>query len=633
MSIIEEREMRSKFEIRKFKELGARRSSKEGRLHLHSDFNVTDDPDEGIENLELPDIIDIEALQSLMESFQQLTGMVFAILDLKGTILVSAGWQDICTKFHRVHCETSKQCTESDVELTRGVAPGQFKLYRCKNQMWDVSTPLFIGGKHMGNLFMGQFLFTEEEPDRAFFRNQAKKFGFDEKEYLAALDRVPRWSHATLDTVMHFYSQLADMIAKLSYGNIKLARAMAEKNELIAQLEESKRMAELANASKSQFLANMSHEIRTPLNGVLGMLHLIKDGGVTDELEMYADMAIRSGVRLTNLLGDILDLSRIEAGRMPIVREPFAMRDIITPLAETFSPLHYSNRLSLDIDVFPGVPSRLIGDEIRLRQILFNLIGNGMKFTEQGVVRLEISPLLPDPRGMARLLFIISDTGKGIPENKIDHICQPFIQAEGDFTRSHQGAGLGLSITNELVNAMGGTMTFDSTEGQGTRVYLMLPFSLAPEFEDPLEPRMDRDVAPSISKRLLVVEDDEVNRLSARLNLEKMGYQVATANHGDEALEALRGGSYDCVLMDIQMDVMDGVEATRRIRSGNHGVLDSDIPIVAMTAYAMTGDRDKFLAAGMNEYVAKPVQMDDLKVVLEHVMGQARAERDEFGTP
>jgi len=624
--------MKSELEIKRFEESGAKWSSREGQLDRHPNLDAALDSDELIGNLELPDIIDIKALQSLMESFQKLTGMVFAILDLKGKILVSAGWQDICTKFHRVHPETSKRCTESDTELTRGVGLGQFKLYRCKNRMWDVSTPLYIGGKHMGNLFMGQFLFTEEEPDRAFFREQARDYGFDEEEYLAALDRVPRWSHATLDTVMYFYSQLADMIAKLSYGNIKLARAMAEKNQLIGQLEESKKAAEQANATKSQFLANMSHEIRTPLNGVLGMLHLIKDGGVTDELEMFADMAIRSGTRLTNLLGDILDLSRIEAGRMPIVREPFAMADIITALAETFSPLHYSNQLSLGIEVFPGVPSRLLGDEIRLRQILFNLIGNGMKFTEHGEVRLEVSPLPPDRRGMARLLFIVSDTGKGIPDDKIEQICQPFIQVEGDFTRSHQGAGLGLSITYELVKAMGGTMAFDSTEGQGTRVYLMLPFSLAPGFEAPLKPRGDQPVAVAASKRLLVVEDDEVNRLSARLNLEKMGYQVATANHGREALDALSGGLYDCVLMDIQMDVMDGVEATRQIRSGNHGVLDADVPIVAMTSYAMTGDREKFLAAGMDDYVAKPVQMDDLKTVLGQLLGQPRKKRGEVET-
>jgi signal transduction histidine kinase/CheY-like chemotaxis protein len=590
------------------------------------DFVAAPDHGEEVGSLELPDIIDIAALQSLMTHFQKLTGMVFAILDTKGTVLVAAGWQDICTKFHRVHPDTANCCRESDVYLTKGVEPGKFKLYRCKNNMWDVATPLIIGGKHMGNLFMGQFLFTGEEPDRDFFRQQARTHGFEENEYLAALDRVPRWSRDTLDTVMHFYTHLADMIAQLSYGKIKLERAMVEKTELVDQLEKNKKRAELANRTKSEFLANMSHEIRTPLNGVLGMLQLIRTSGVSGEVECYAEMAQRAGNRLTSLLGDILDLSRIEAGRMPVARRPFALADVITALDETFSPTNYSKKISFAINVAPGVPAHILGDEVRVRQILFNLIGNAMKFTEHGVVRLDLSALLPDPRGMARLLFIVSDTGIGIPSDKIDQICRPFTQVEGDFTRSHQGAGLGLSIAQKLVDSMGGTLTFESTENQGTRVYLMLPFSVAAESIPTPTPQPELHFEVPAPLRLLLVEDEEISRLSARLILEKMGHHVVTANNGVEALEALRDGSYDCVLMDVQMDVMDGVEATRQIRSGSSGVLDAHVPIIAMTAYAMTGDREKFLAAGMNDYVAKPVQMTELIKALVRVLKKHKKE-------
>ena len=410
---------------------------------------------------------------------------------------------------------------------------------------------------------------------------------------------------------------IRDEAVALGILGINLDITERKKNE--SALLRAKDQAEAANRAKSSFLANMSHEIRTPLNGLLGMLQLIRFGNLSAEQQQYVEMAERSGRRLTGLLGDILDLSRIESGRMPIQAAPFALVDVCTALAETFSPLRLEKNLAFSLKIDEAIPQVLVGDELRVRQVLFNLIGNAMKFTDRGEVRGEVSLIAPPPNGGVRLLFIISDTGIGIPDDKLDQICSPFTQVDQDYTRAHQGAGLGLAIARQLVLAMGGTLTFESTANQGTSVYLMLPLGVPDHALRPVKPSQGWRERPSAAMRILLVEDEEISRLSARLILERLGHAVVTANDGKEALEALRKSVYDCVLMDVQMDVMGGVETTKNIRSGVSGVLDAQVPIIALTAYAMTGDREKFIGVGMNDYVTKPVQLEDLKNALWRV--------------
>jgi PAS domain S-box-containing protein len=398
--------------------------------------------------------------------------------------------------------------------------------------------------------------------------------------------------------------------AKLRAANKALLEATAQATELAAQ-------SQAANTAKSEFLANMSHEIRTPLNGVLGMLQLMEMTSLDEEQRGFVSTAINSATRLTRLLSDILDISRIESGKLVIYETQFRIDAIKESVFELFAPIARQKNLDLNFLLAENVPARMVGDEMRLRQILFNLVGNAIKFTEKGGITAEISMLPCSTEHECRLFLCVSDTGTGIPEERLKDIFEPFVQVDGSYVRQHQGAGLGLSIVRRLTQMMNGSLAVDSAPGEGTVICLSLPLRTPAAPEEAAQDNSPEKYSPP-GLRILLAEDDEVNLWSGRKMLEKLGHTVTAVTNGREALEILDRQDFDLIFMDIQMPVLDGVEATRAIR-GRKGQ-QAKIPIIAMTAYAMTGDREIFLQAGMNDYLAKPVSMEAMLQVIKRTM-------------
>jgi len=393
---------------------------------------------------------------------------------------------------------------------------------------------------------------------------------------------------------------------------LSIFRDVTRENRARAELMAAKDEAEKASTAKTRFLANMSHEIRTPLNGIMGMLQLLESTRQTDEQREYSIIAIESCKRLTRLLSDILDISRIETGELTLRPAPLEIPEIINHIVFLFKAASRETGVKLQVQLDPAIPPILIGDSARLLQTLTNFVGNSFKFTTQGSITLE-TQLLPRVRaGLERVLFTVSDTGKGIRDETLKTLFTPFTQEDSSSTRRYEGAGLGLSICKQLIALMGGTLSIENNASGGTTIHFTVLFQQTEQAASTPTEHEQLQETDSRNLDILVAEDVRVNRLAICRLLEKQGHRVKAVENGQLALEALRTDDYDLLLMDVQMPVMDGLEATRAIRMGKAGETKKMIPIIALTAHAMDGDREIFLDAGMTDYLAKPVDASEL---------------------
>ncbi len=433
--------------------------------------------------------------------------------------------------------------------------------------------------------------------------------------------------NALLEDVERRNRELTERVQALSdarddaqTSNLMLKRLRHDLAHKTIELDHALRKAAAANSAKSQFLANMSHEIRTPMNGILGMAELLLRSDMAPRERERVSTIADSGRALLKIINDILDFSKIESSAFQIDAKPFDPQRLVLDVVELLRPAAERKGLSLSAELVDDVPRSMVGDDGRLRQIVMNLAGNAVKFTEAGSVTVRLNARRV-AGGAADIRIDVIDTGVGIPPDRLDDVFEKFSQADNTMSRKFEGTGLGLSISQLLATRMGGAIRVKSELGRGStfRLALRMPLAEASTATDEAGAAVSAAKSSPVTgaravdgrgKRVLVVDDSAVNREVAAAFLEDLGCAVGFASNGQEAIEAATASTFDLVLMDCQMPVLDGFAATAAIRARNTGATRSDVPIVALTANAFASDRDRCLAAGMDDFLAKPFMPD-----------------------
>ncbi len=416
----------------------------------------------------------------------------------------------------------------------------------------------------------------------------------------------------------------------------ELQAEVEERKRAVAELQSAKNAAEAASAAKSQFLANMSHELRTPLNAIIGVAQLLRKTNPSLEQAHFLDLILDSSTDLLHIVSDLLDLSTIQAERLQIKEKDFSLRGALEPVIANAGRRARDKGLSFKEYFDPTLPQHVRGDAMRIRQALLNVLDNALQFTERGEVGVSVTLAVQDKdRAHYTVLFQVSDTGIGIPRDKLETIFDSFTLGEDYMTKKYGGSGLGLAITKELVGRMGGEVWVESEPGEGSSFFFTVRVARAEAaqaetagaiaaLQRPATPQGVRPAAAQTGLRILLVEDEPVSRLFTKRMLHVAGHDVLLAEDGLKALEVLSSKPVDLVLMDLQLPRLNGLDAVKAIRRSEVPGVAPDIPIIALTAFARTQDRERGLEAGVDDYVIKPFEADELFVSLERVMAGPR---------
>ena len=514
--------------------------------------------------------------------------------------------------------EKEREAAETALKVSESRLAEAQRIAKIGNWEFNITSGLVYWSDEVYNIFgvdreifkptTGNYIDFIHEDDRRFVEftireaHGGKPFNIDLRvAHTLGIKYINMQGHASRDTFR----------ARKLVGTLQdiTDRKLAEKEILMAR-----ELAENSMKVREVFLANMSHEIRTPMNAILGFARLLHDASLTDEQRSFLDAINFSGENLLVIINDILDLSKIKSGKMTIEKSEFNLPELVRGVATILRPKASEKGLTLIQTISEGVPQFVKGDPVRLNQVIVNLVSNAIKFTNTGHIKLEVRTCEGSSEEEIFLEFTVSDTGIGIPEDKHAVIFESFEQASSDTTRKYGGTGLGLAIVKSIVELHEGRLSLSSRPGEGSIFTVVFPFGKVEQNRRQVAP-VKNDSAESLvfvkGASILIVEDNELNQLLATKSLQSAGCKTTTALNGRDALEKLKSGTYDVILMDIQMPEMDGYETTRYIRKKLSPPL-STIPIIAMTAHAFDSDVTKCLEAGMNDYVSKPFKRDVL---------------------